>query len=103
MTTEVVASTSLVKGWRHYLLWWCIWMGIGGLLQPVGSGDGDFWRFKLIQVTWGIGFGVVCSALFTLTQNTLNIQRKRYLTWLVAFVIWTAMKLVVAGLTGQLA
>jgi len=103
LSTEI-AKRNLTLGWKSYLLWWCLWMGIGGMLQPV-TGDAaetNFWGVKLVQLSWGIGFGVLCAAMFTLAQNTLNVQRKKYVSWANAIVIWMGMKFAIAALTGQI-
>ena len=100
--TVVVAQTkSLMKNWKHYMFWWCIWMGLGGMTQPVATEDGTFWMVKAIQLAWGVAFGMVCAIIFTIGQNTLNVARKKWLSWVIALVVWMGMKFAVAGATGQ--
>lgn len=102
--TEIAAELpakkpALWQNFGYYTAWWCVLMGVGSALQPV-TGSVDFWPAKVWQLLAGIGFGLVCSVIFTLCQNKLNPARKRLLNWIFAITIWTSMKFLVAGLAG---
>jgi hypothetical protein len=102
-TNEVSAAPKWtpLKHWGYYSLWWAVIMGIGSGLMPVtGPALDQFWIAKLYQTAFGIAFGLVCALIFTLTQNTWNVGRKKPVSWAFAIAIWMAGKFIVAWLSG---
>jgi len=100
-TTAPVESppvpAGLWKSWRIYLVRWLIFAAIAGLFQPVLEHTDQFWEQKLYQVFNALPFGVACAVAFTLAQNTLNVQRVRWKSWVNIFVVWMGMKFVFVG------
>jgi hypothetical protein len=57
-----------------------------------------FWTVKALQALDGLLWGLSCWVLFTMLQNLANPLRKRWVWWVIAFVVWIGMKFVWAGL-----
>lgn len=92
------ADAGLWKLWRVYLVRWIIFAAVAGLAQPVVDHIDQFWEQKLYQVLGTLPFGLACAVVFTLVQNTLNIQRARWKSWGILLTTWMGMKFVFLGI-----
>lgn len=99
------ASPSLFFRFITYMWRWLLFGAIGGLVTPVvgpsadGSmPDGYFGQVKMLQIGFGIFFGLICAIVFTLLQNTLNKSRKRGISWAILIFTWLAVKFAFYGI-----
>lgn len=81
---DQVAPKPLIRDWKHYSLWWCFWVALFGMLQPVVTSELEFATMKAIQFGLGLAWGAVLAIIFTLLQNSLNSGRSRPLSWILA-------------------
>lgn len=91
-------DTGLWKMWRIYLVRWLIFAVVAGFAQPVVNNFDQFWEQKLYQGFGAIPFGLACAVVFTLGQNTINVQRARWKSWAILITTWMGMKIVFIGI-----
>jgi len=77
---------------------WLIFGGIVGMFQPIVDDIDHYWLQKLYQGLFGLLFGAVCAVVFTLAENTLNVLRVKWKSWLLVIGTWLAVKLVFVGI-----
>lgn len=87
-------QTNIWKDFTYYLIRWCFWYGLGGVLIPT-TGDGQL----LPNVIFGIAFGAVLAVVFTVMQNTVNASRKRWVSWAGVIAILVITKIIVVMAT----
>ena len=97
-TTTLPSDAGTWKLWRVYMLRWLIFGVIAGSLQPVVGNFENFWMQKFYQALSGLPFGFACGLVFTILQNTFNVLRTRWKSWLIVFVTWMGMKFVFVGI-----
>jgi hypothetical protein len=94
------------RDFGYYATWFVIWGALLSVLQPVTSeqmaGTG-FWAVKVQQALLGVGFGVICAAVFAVLQNGLNVTRRKPLSWVLAIASWIGVGLLLAFATGRFA
>lgn len=86
---------SRFAGFRHYALWWCLWLGGIGFISYGSLAE------RTAHGLEGVLLGLFCAALFALAQNTLNKRRRKPISWLLAilaFFIGKAFLVMVAML-----
>jgi len=86
------ADAGLWKLWRVYLTRWLAFAALAGFSQPVTNHMDQFWEQRGYQVLDALPFGLTCAVVFTLAQNTLNIQRTRWKSWLILLSTWMGVK-----------
>lgn len=80
--------------WRGYTVRWLLFGVIVGLFQPIIDDADQYWLQKLYQGLFGLFFGAVCGIVFTLAENTLNVLRVKWKSWLIVVATWLLVKLV---------
>ncbi|MFT6591758.1 MAG: hypothetical protein ACI9I0_001555 [Rhodoferax sp.] len=80
--------------WRGYAVRWLLFGGIVGLAQPLLDASDHYWLEKLRQGLFGLFFGVVCTVIFTLSENRFNGPRVTWRSWLLVIATWLLVKLV---------
>ena len=102
-TTDTVRRVWL-KDFEYYAIWFFIWGGLFSSLQPVTSEqmeDIGFWSVKVQQTLLGLGFGLICAAVFSVLQNGINPWRKKRLSWILAIGTWLVMSLALPYVVGR--
>lgn len=79
--------------WRGYTVRWLLFGEIVQLFQPIVEDLDHYWQQKLYQALTGLLFGAVCAVVFTLAENTLNVPRVNWKSWLIVIGTWLAVKL----------
>jgi hypothetical protein len=51
-----------------------------------------FWVEKLDQILIGLSFGLAGAVVFTLAENTLNMPRVNWKSWLIVLASWLVVK-----------
>ena len=80
--------------WRGYTVRWLIFGGIVGMFQPLVDDIDQYWVQKLHQALFGLFFGAICAVVFTLAENSLNVLRVNWKSWLIVVTTWLVVKLV---------
>ena len=80
--------------WRGYTVRWLLFGGITGLFQPIVDDLDHYGLQGLYQFLFGLFFGAVCAAVFTLAENTLNAPRVDWKSWSILIATWLTVKLV---------
>ena len=80
--------------WRGYSVRWLLLGEIVQLLQPTVNDIDQYWQQKLYQALTGLIFGALCAVIFTLAENTLNVVRIKWKSWLIAVGTWMLVKVV---------
>ena len=90
MASDGDVAQTLTKDWKYYLGWWCFWVVLRTFTsQPTPSPHAEgvaLWF--VIQFATALCFAIVCAAAFTLAQNTLNVERKRWVGVALAILVW---------------
>ena len=85
---------NLFKNYGYYTLWICVWLGVFGTFQLMGSGS----SFGVAALNSFI-YALLIALLFTMFQNTFNANRKKWISWIAFIVIWNAVKFGSVGLS----
>ncbi len=67
------------------------------MFQPIVDDLDHYWLQKLYQALFGLLFGAVCAVVFTLAENTFNVLRLKWKTWLIVIATWLAVKFAVVS------
>ena len=86
--------SNLFKDYGYYTLWICVWLGIFGTFQLVGSGS----SFG-VAASLAFFYAFLIALLFTIFQNTINTSRKKWVSWVAFIVIWNVVKFGSIGLS----
>lgn len=78
--------------WRGYLARWLIFGVVVEVYQPVIGPQGHFWQEKLHQTGMGLLFGTLCALVFTLAENTFNVPRVQWKSYVIAVATWLLVK-----------
>jgi len=78
--------------WWGYLARWLVFGIVVGLFQPVDDGVGQLWQRMSLRLALGAAFGLVAATVFTLAENTLNMARVQWKTWLMVLLTWALVK-----------
>ncbi len=80
--------------WRGYTVRWLLFGLVVSLFQPIVDNLDQLWEQKLNQGLGGLAFGAVCAVVFTLAENSLNVPRIKWKSWLFVFVTWLSVKVI---------
>lgn len=92
-------KTQWFKSFGYYAIWFTVWSTLFSFLQPVTSeqmAGTTFWAIKIQQAVLGAGFGVICAVVFTILQNSINSQRRKWVSWSLAITTWLSIKFLLA-------
>lgn len=88
-----LAGAGLWNQWQSYGARWLVFGVVVELFQPIVDDVDQFWLQKLHQAVFGLFYGAACAVTFTLAQNSLNVSRRKWRSWAIAFAAWMGMKL----------
>ena len=90
--------------WRGYTVRWLLFGEVVQLYQPTVDGPDSYWEQKLYQALMGLVFGATCAVVFTLAENTFNVIRLKWKSWLIVIATWIVVKVafvsVLSAVTG---
>lgn len=91
------ARSGIWNRWRGYTVRWLLFAEIVQLFQPIDAELDTYWQEKLYQALSGLLFGAVCAVVFTLSENTFNVPRVKWKSWLIVAGTWLAVKLILVS------
>jgi hypothetical protein len=103
-STEVVTTKQWLRNFGYYTTWFVVWGALFSFLQPVTPeqmAGTTFWAVKIQQAVLGAGFGVICAIVFSILQNSINGQRRKWLSWVLAIGTWISINLLLAVAMGR--
>jgi hypothetical protein len=93
-TSTSTSSHGLWYRWRGYTVRWLLFGLVVSLFQPIVDNLDHLWEQKLNQALGGLLFGAVCTVIFTLAENSFNVPRVKWKSWLFVFVTWLSVKVI---------
>lgn len=85
------AEKNLFRLFPTYLWRWTLFGAAAGFLLTPTAGE-NLLLERIQPGVIGAVAGVLTAVLFTIVQNTVNEPRKRWLSWVVGVLSWTAVK-----------